>query len=91
MPWSFDRLFKYDVTKVFRQMSLRPDSEYHFRVKLTAVNGTRLDSSLLEAPSVSFVPGRGERRVRLVEFNSACRHTFVTAGLPRGRLLYTDW
>nr|WCA44164.1 hemocyanin [Crepidula fornicata] len=57
MPWSFDRLFKYDVTSVFKQMRLRPDSEYSFRVSLTAVNGTQLDSRLIEAPSVSFVPG----------------------------------
>ena len=60
MPFSFDRLFKYDVTSVFRQMSLRPDSKYHFRVKVTAVNGTVLDSHLFEPPSVSFVPGRSE-------------------------------
>ena len=58
MPWRFDRLFKYDVTSVFRQMHLRPDSEYHFRVRITAVNGTELDSHLLDSPSVSFVPGR---------------------------------
>ena len=57
MPWRFDRLFKYDVTAVFNQMHLRPDSQYHFRVRITAVNGTLLDSNLLESPSVSFVPG----------------------------------
>ena len=50
MPWRFDRLFKYDVTSVFRQMRLRPDSVYHFQVRLTAVNGTELDAGLLEAP-----------------------------------------
>nr|DAZ89886.1 TPA_exp: hemocyanin 1 [Littorina saxatilis] len=58
MAWRFDRLFKYDVTSVFRQMRLRPDSVYHFRVHLTAVNGTELDAHLIEDPSVSFLPGR---------------------------------
>ena len=57
MPWRFDRLFKYDVTSVFQQMRLRPDSVYHFKVHITAVNGTELHSDLLDAPSVSFVPG----------------------------------
>ncbi|XP_076457104.1 hemocyanin 2-like isoform X2 [Babylonia areolata] len=58
MPWSFDRLFKYDVTSVFRQMRLRPDSDYHFKLHIVAVNGTELNPNILEAPSVSFVPGR---------------------------------
>ena len=57
MPWRFDRLFKYDVTSVFKQMHLRPDSVYHFKVHLKAVNGTELDSSVMGSPSVSFVPG----------------------------------
>ncbi|XP_076453372.1 hemocyanin 2-like [Babylonia areolata] len=63
MPWSFDRLFKYDVTKVFQQMRLRPDSDYTVRIKIQAVNGMELDPHILEAPSVSFVPGhkRGGR------------------------------
>lgn len=60
MPWVFDRLFKYDVTSVFKQLHLRPDSEYRFKMRLTAVNGTELDPHLLHAPSVSFLPGRGE-------------------------------
>ena len=58
MPWQFDRLFKYDVTAVFSKMHLRPESDYHFRVRIKAVNGTDLDPHLLEAPSVSFEPGR---------------------------------
>ncbi|XP_025089796.1 hemocyanin G-type, units Oda to Odg-like [Pomacea canaliculata] len=58
MHWKFDRLFKYDVTAVFKQLHLRPDSEYHFDVHIRAVNGSELSSSLLEPPSVSFVPGR---------------------------------
>ena len=60
MPWRFDRLFKYDVTAVFNKMHLRPDSDYHFRVNIRAVNGTDLDSRLLISPSVSFVPGKRE-------------------------------
>ncbi|PVD32038.1 hypothetical protein C0Q70_07464 [Pomacea canaliculata] len=64
MPWVFDRLFKYDVTSVFKQLHLRPDSEYRFKMRLTAVNGTELDPHMLHAPSVSFLPGRGEQRAR---------------------------
>nr|AGX25261.1 mega-hemocyanin [Melanoides tuberculata] len=64
MPWSFDRLFKYDVTSVFRQMHLRPDSDYSVKVHIVSVNGTELDSDLLEAPSVSFVPGKRGRKAR---------------------------
>ena len=66
MPWRFDRLFKYDVTAVFRQMHLRPDSVYHFNVHITAVNGTELDSSLFDAPSVSFVQGRSEYTLNML-------------------------
>lgn len=63
MPWASDRLFKYDVTNVFHSLNLRPDSDYHFEVQITAVNGTDLDSSLIRTPSVQFVPGlRGENR-----------------------------
>ncbi|KAL8576029.1 hypothetical protein ACOMHN_052047 [Nucella lapillus] len=58
MPWTFDRTFKYDVTKVFQQMKLRPDSEYHFEIHIRAVNGTDLNPRLLKPPSVSFLPGR---------------------------------
>ena len=63
MPWSFDRLFKYDVTNVFKQMRLRPDSDYHFDVRIRAVNGSQLDPDLIEAPSVSFVPGRSKSEI----------------------------
>nr|P80960.2 RecName: Full=Hemocyanin type 2 unit a; AltName: Full=Hemocyanin RHSS2 subunit; AltName: Full=Hemocyanin Rta; AltName: Full=Hemocyanin heavy structural subunit; AltName: Full=RtH2-a [Rapana venosa]pir/JC5632/ hemocyanin dioxygen-binding functional unit - grosse [Rapana venosa] len=59
MPWSFDRLFKMDVTKVFKQMRLRPDdSEYHFELEVTARAGTDLSPELLKPGSVSFLPGR---------------------------------
>ncbi|PVD32161.1 hypothetical protein C0Q70_07590 [Pomacea canaliculata] len=66
MDWHFDRLFQYDVTSVFNQMHLRPDSVYHFDVHITAINGTQLASSLLESPSVSFVPGKGKTGSRAV-------------------------
>ncbi|XP_012938877.2 hemocyanin 2 [Aplysia californica] len=57
MPWAFDRLFKYDVTNVFRKLNLRPDDVYHFEVKIVAVNGTELYPGLIRPPSVQFVPG----------------------------------
>lgn len=57
MPWTYDRLFKYDVTDVFNKLHLRPDSEYHFVVHIVAVNGTELDSHLIRPPGVHFVPG----------------------------------
>ncbi|XP_059155818.1 hemocyanin 2-like [Physella acuta] len=57
MPWTLDRLFKYDVTKIFDQLHLRPDSEYHFQLEITAVNGTILDNKLIKTPSVRYVPG----------------------------------
>ncbi|KAK7090872.1 hypothetical protein V1264_010615 [Littorina saxatilis] len=66
MPWSFDRLYKYDVTNVFKQMRLRPDSVYHFDVRIRAVNCTQLDAHLIEAPSVSFVPGKKPLGSRVV-------------------------
>jgi hypothetical protein len=61
MPWSFDRLFKYEVTNVFRQMRLRPDSNYHFDFRIRAVDGSILDPNIIEKPSISFVPGTGKR------------------------------
>ncbi|BFZ14533.1 hypothetical protein BsWGS_17572 [Bradybaena similaris] len=57
MPWMYDRLFRYDVTQVFSSLNLRSDSEFHFRVNITAVNGTHLDPRVLRSPSVQFVPG----------------------------------
>uniref|UniRef100_UPI0030FD2111 Hemocyanin Functional Unit CCHB-g n=1 Tax=Concholepas concholepas TaxID=137544 RepID=UPI0030FD2111 len=58
MPWNFDRVFKYDVTKIFQQMRLRPDSNYTIPIRIRAVNGMQLDPNLLEPPSVTFVPGK---------------------------------
>lgn len=58
MPWAYDRVFKYDVTDVFKKLHLQADSEYHFIVHIVSVNGTELDSHLIKPISVRLVPGK---------------------------------
>ncbi|KAK7482853.1 hypothetical protein BaRGS_00025886, partial [Batillaria attramentaria] len=54
MPWSFDRLYKYDITAVLEKKGLQRDDPFSMKVAITALNGTALDSHLLPTPSVVY-------------------------------------
>nr|ANE23704.1 hemocyanin type 1 [Haliotis rubra] len=57
MPWSFDRLFRYDITKVMKQLHLRHDSDFTFRVKIVGIDDHELPSDSFKAPTIEFEPG----------------------------------
>nr|AYO86691.1 hemocyanin 1 [Lymnaea stagnalis] len=64
MPFVFDRLYKYDITKTVRDLGLKLDNAANFelRVDIKAVNGSLLDSDILPKPTILFEPGTGERQ-----------------------------
>ncbi|KAK7476001.1 hypothetical protein BaRGS_00032768, partial [Batillaria attramentaria] len=56
MPWSFDRTYKYDITKALEKAHLDARDQFTFQLTITALNGTVLDSHLLKDPTVIFQP-----------------------------------
>lgn len=52
MPWAFDRLYKFDITPTHRQLGLGPHSRFDLSVEIFAVNGSRLASDTLPAPTI---------------------------------------
>nr|AYD59981.1 hemocyanin type 2 [Haliotis discus hannai] len=73
MPWSFDRLFRYDITKVMNQLHLQYDSDFSLKVKLVATNGTELSSDLLKPPTIEH--DRGMSRGPVEETEVTHQHT----------------
>ncbi|CAG5132271.1 unnamed protein product, partial [Candidula unifasciata] len=62
MPFVFDRLYKHEITKSVRDLGSRLDSAANFEVivEIRANNGSLLDSSILPAATIIFVPGTKE-------------------------------
>ncbi|CAG5132269.1 unnamed protein product, partial [Candidula unifasciata] len=58
MPWEFDRVYKYEITRQLKEHGFRYDDDYHFNIHVKAINGTVLDSSLIREPNVIYVPGK---------------------------------
>lgn len=61
MPFSFDRLYKHDITHTVRDLGLKLDSAANFDLKIDikAVNGSLLSADVLPKPTVFFEPGTG--------------------------------
>nr|CAF03590.1 haemocyanin precursor [Nautilus pompilius] len=59
MPWAFDRLFKYDITKPLQNLRLHSTDDFSINIHIVAINGEELDSHLIPTPSIIFSPGRG--------------------------------
>nr|CAG28309.2 hemocyanin 1 [Megathura crenulata] len=57
MPWSFDRLFRYDITQVLKQMHLEYDSDFTFHMRIIDTSGKQLPSDLIKMPTVEHSPG----------------------------------
>lgn len=58
MPWAFDRLYKYDITKTLDHMNLRHEDTFYINGTVTAYDGTVLPGDLIPPASIIFVPGR---------------------------------
>ena len=59
MDWTFDRLFRYDVTNTMHEMDLRHDSDIDIVVRVFGIDGTQLDSNLIHPPTMEYVGGKG--------------------------------
>lgn len=71
MKWSFDRLYKYEITDTLTAMNLRPDDPYNITIHIVAMNGSVLPSSLLNDPTVVSESGKGK-------WNHLAHHTYST-------------
>lgn len=62
MPFTFDRLYKQEITKTVRELGLKLDNAANFQLKvdIKASNGSLLDPRILPDPSIIFVPGTGQ-------------------------------
>ena len=56
MPWTFDRLYKYDITSALHDAGLHHDDTFSITIDISALNGTVLND-LIPTPSILFVPG----------------------------------
>nr|KAG5713118.1 hypothetical protein BaRGS_007645 [Batillaria attramentaria] len=61
MPWKFDRVYKYDITGVLNKKHIDPRDHFTFKLKITALNGTVLDSHLFPEPDVIIQPAAEEQ------------------------------
>ena len=58
--FSFDRLYKYEITDVLKDNGIDVHDDFHIELTITAQNGSSLSSSLIPQPSVAFQPKSGE-------------------------------
>ncbi|KAL8560793.1 hypothetical protein ACOMHN_061828 [Nucella lapillus] len=61
MPFTFDRLYKHDISDAIRKLGLKLDSaaDFDLEVKIHSFNGSYIDASLLKKPTIIFQPGEG--------------------------------
>nr|AIL00900.1 hemocyanin subunit 1 [Euprymna scolopes] len=59
MPWSFDRLYRIEITDILKDMGLEFDSHFTIKVQLAAHNGTELNHVLSE-PTIVRIPPEKE-------------------------------
>ena len=60
MPWKFDRLFRYEITEALKKLQLTEDSKFRLKTEIIALNGTKVRSDIFPAPSIVFIPKKGE-------------------------------
>lgn len=61
MPFTFDRLFKYDITNTILKLGLTLSSaEFSIKIDIRAANGSTLNADALPPATISFEPGDGE-------------------------------
>lgn len=65
MPWSFDRLYKYDITPALSDLGLTADSNFDVTIEITARNGSSLSPDLFPRPTIVYVPGTRRKFVIL--------------------------
>ncbi|GAB1598687.1 Hemocyanin A-type, units Ode to Odg,Hemocyanin, beta-C chain unit D,Hemocyanin type 2 unit a,Hemocyanin [Argonauta hians] len=64
MPWHFDRTYKLDITHVLHEMEIpledlyAPGKRIHLEVEIVTVDGHKLDSSAIPAPSMIYIPAK---------------------------------
>jgi hypothetical protein len=60
MPFTFDRLYKQDITDNIRKLGLHLDaSDFRLAVTIRNMDGTELPSDSIPPPTLLFVPGQG--------------------------------
>ena len=60
MPWAFDRLFLYDISRSLLQLRLDAHDDFDVKVTIMSIEGKTLPPSLLPPPTILFKPGKGK-------------------------------
>ena len=64
MPFTFDRLYKYDITPTLKDLGIDLHSHsFDVKVHIESYTGTVLSSDVLPKPTIIFVPGTGKRYI----------------------------
>nr|KAG5689352.1 hypothetical protein BaRGS_019726 [Batillaria attramentaria] len=77
MPWSFDRLYKYDITDVLHDMHIEPEdaiadhAPFHFDWVIHNVNGSTMPASTISAPRIMYAPSANKIRHNLNDLSSS--------------------
>ncbi|CAG5132265.1 unnamed protein product, partial [Candidula unifasciata] len=64
MPWSFDRVYHYDITPALQALNLQWSSPYDVTLEIHEFDGTPIDVSLFPKIQLSYVPGQEAREAR---------------------------
>lgn len=71
MPWAYDRLYKHDITDALKEAGIQPEDlfsaeePFTWKVDIFAVDGKKLDSHVIPAPTIIYQPAKGR-----VNFNA---------------------
>nr|AGX25262.1 mega-hemocyanin [Melanoides tuberculata] len=77
MPWSFDRLYKFDITDPLHALGIEPEdailspAPFTFKIQVFALNGSSLPSSTLDAPKVLYAPAANRMRRSVDDLSNA--------------------
>ena len=70
MPWAFDRLFELEITQALKDAGIEPEDvfdahePFFLKVEVTSVDGHKLPSSTLPAPTIIYKPAAGKSPIR---------------------------
>lgn len=60
MPWKYDRLFKYEITRLLAELKLRADDPYRVSYTVYDLNGQELEDNLFGNVTIVRDTGTGE-------------------------------
>ena len=60
LPWSYDRLFKYEITQQLAEFDLKPEDRYDIHYVVYDLQSNSLGEDLFGDATVIYSPGSGE-------------------------------